>query len=170
MIDLGLATDLMIAAGTGAVHDRAGYRVVVTPSNPNHNGNALVIPARALATPAVWEPRFVAALPDAAHRTVLVDGEPAARALAPWIEAGFAATTSDVMIAEAMPAVPAPSGVTFAPVADWDAMVAITLASDAAEGSTGDAYAAFIGARIADQRALVERGAARWWGATSAAR
>lgn len=167
MIDHGLATDLMIAARMGTVEVADGYRVVRTPTNPAfHSGNALVIPAQLLGTPARWEPVFARELPGFAHRMVLVDGTPSEAALAPWRDAGFVATTNDVMIATELRAIDRPAEITIAPRVDWPALRALTLASDAAEGNASDGYVRFMTARLADQQALVERGGATWWGAS----
>lgn len=164
--ELGLATDLVIAALTGEVRLSGDHRVVVTPSNPTfYSGNALVIPAAILAEPEAWEPSFVVELPGAPHRMVLVDGEVTDAALAPWLAAGFVATTSDVMVANAMIGPPPRDALVLGALDDWDAAREITLASDAVEGHADAGHVGFVRARLAGQRALVERGAARWYGA-----
>lgn len=165
---LAWRTDLALLQYSGSiVEDHGDHLVVRTPLNPVfYWGNFLL-----LATPAVpatvdhWLRRFESEFPDARHRTFGVDGAHGRLAdLDPLTAAGFEPECSTVMTADAVhpPARPNTEAV-IRPLGsddDWAQQVELSLAGED-EHVTPD----FVVPRVAAERALVDRGHGRWYGA-----
>ncbi len=117
-----------------------------------------------------WLTRFESEFPEARHRTIGIDGARGHRSdLDPLAEAGFEIEQSTVMTADAVhpPARPNTDAL-IRPLTsdeDWAQQVELSLAGEGA-----DVTRDFVVPRAAAQRALVERGHGRWYGAFLAGR
>src|SRR3954447_2700840 len=164
---LAWRTDLALLEYSGSVvEDRGDHVVVRTPLNPLfYWGNFLLLAAPpAKDTVAEWLGRFVEEFPDARHRTFGVDGDAELGDLDPFAAEGFTIQRSSVMTAQQVhpPAHPA-TDARLRPLVcddDWAQQVDLSLA-----GEGDDATPDFVVPRVASERALVERGHGRWYGA-----
>lgn len=166
---LGLTTELALAVTRGTVTDRGDYLVVETPDDPGYyHGNVLVLPAAPqLGEVAYWTRRFDGELgrnKAIKHVTLWWDGVTGdVGAASELAAAGFAITTNQVMVADAVEA-PAPNGFAVRPLAASEISATADLAW--ANGDRHDEpYRQFLQRRAAWQHALVCRGAATFWGA-----
>ncbi|MFC6285743.1 GNAT family N-acetyltransferase [Nocardioides sp. GCM10027113] len=165
---LAWRTDLALLTLAGStVEDHGNHLVVRTPDNPTfYWGNFLL-----LAEPPVagavdgWEDEFVREFPLAAHRAFGVDGAERTTAdLKPLVDAGYEVDGSSVMTAQAVHPPPRPNTeAELRPLTsddDWEQQVALALAGEG-EWITPE----FVVRRNEAQRALVEQGHGRWYGA-----
>ena len=165
---LAWRTDLALLTYAGSeVDDRGDHLVVRTPANPSfYWGNFLLLStAPGAGELDAWLATFEAEFPDAGHRAFGVDGTTgSSEGLAAFREAGFGVEGSTVMTASSVrpPARPN-SEATLRPLVsddDWAQQVALALVGEEDE-LTED----FSARRALAERALVEQGRGRWFGA-----
>ncbi|MCV7420241.1 GNAT family N-acetyltransferase [Mycobacterium yunnanensis] len=167
---LGWATDLAVLELTGSiVEERQDHVLVRTPANPDfHWGNCLLVTdEQAVDDADRWVAAFESAFPDADWVAVGLARMPADRT--GWGRHGVQLEVDDVLAAAEPPRRTAPpTGYVVRELAglDWEQFVARDVAVNA-EGLRYEevAHERFARARIASQRALVARGAARFVGA-----
>lgn len=167
---LGYRTDLaLLRWGGSQIVDRGDHLVVRSPHNPTHWwGNFLLLDAVPPAGDADhWLETFAAEFPGAAHVALGFDGVDGTVAdLAAFTERGCTAEAQTVMTAsEVRPPARSHPGAVNRPLVDdddWAQSIALRLSCHAAE----PAYdRAFVAAKVATQRALVEAGHGGWFGA-----
>jgi GNAT superfamily N-acetyltransferase len=177
---LGIATDMMLARWSSEVLDRGEYLVVRTPREPDFwMGNTLVVAPPVVGDEAAmwlarWQGTFERVFPDAAHRSLVVDGDVGADVDSAVAVAGWVMQRNVALAASELPAARAPAGVDVRVVAgdaDWSQVTTLALCSDehAARASGGapldDIYRAFVAARTRSKRAWCEAGRGKWWAA-----
>ncbi len=165
---LGWRTDLaVLRLGGAAITDRDDHLIVRSPGNPRyHWGNFVLVTDPGSVNDADrWLAVFVEEFPEAAHRAVGLIGEVD---VAPWQRAGLAIEHEDVRAAGRAPTgAPLPAGYRVRQLteeADWAAVAELNRRIDAESGSaaTDDA---FLAARLADHRRVVDTGRAAFFGA-----
>jgi GNAT superfamily N-acetyltransferase len=166
---LGLRTELALRGHAGSlIVDRGGYLVVRTPDNPRFWwGNCLVLaaPPADEAAAATWVSTFETELPGAEHRTFYVDGADLdLEQVAPFAALGFATEASVVLTAAQVHEPPHPNrDATYRPLRgddDWAQQVDLSLT-----GSDAGHDPEFAALKARADRALVESGHGRWYGA-----
>jgi GNAT superfamily N-acetyltransferase len=165
---LAWRTDLALLEHSGSiVEDRGDHLVVRTPLNPVYYWGNFLLLSTAPTSEAVshWLRRFESEFPDARHRTFGVDGTDGRLAdLDPFTAAGFEPECSTVMTAGAVhpPARPNADAVIRQLTSDddWAQQVELSLA-----GEDADVTPDFVVPKVAAERALVDRGHGRWYGA-----
>jgi ribosomal protein S18 acetylase RimI-like enzyme len=167
---LAFRTDLAMLEHSGSlVEDRGTHLVVRTPDNPTFWwGNFLFLAAAPhdVAEARKWLDRFETEFPEARHRTFGVDGTDGTRAdLAPFAELGLDLDVSSVMTATEVHEPPRPNtSATYRTLEDdddWQQQVEL----DRAGEDPGTHSLAFVTARAAAERRLVDAGYGAWWGA-----
>ncbi|GAA2747701.1 hypothetical protein GCM10009868_38250 [Terrabacter aerolatus] len=164
----GLTTDLDLLRLQGAtVTDHGDHLVVRTETNPTFWwGNFVLVPTEARAAEVDrWVARFEEELPDAGHRAVgfaLPGGDTDA-----WAARGWDVEVDVDLATTSVPApADAPDGILLRALVsddDWDQSAQVG-GSDTPEDRR-DGRLVFERRRAAAQRALVESGRARWFGA-----
>lgn len=177
---LAIATDMMLARWSSEVLDRGEYLVVRTPREPDFwMGNTLVVPPPVIGDEAAmwlarWQGAFERVFPDAAHRSLVVDGDVGADVDGAVASAGWVMQRNVALSAIELPAARAPAGVDVRVVngdADWSQVTTLALCSDEhAARASGDepldeVYRAFVAGRTRSKRAWCEAGRGAWWGA-----
>ncbi len=143
--------------------------MVRTPDNPTFWwGNFLLLPEPPATTDEAeeWLATFEREFPEARHRTFGIDGTSGTvDDLAAFTALGLEAEASSVMTAEAVHEPPRPdTEATYRPLVsddDWAQQVEVSRAGE----DMGDYHLAFVTARTAAERRLVEQGYGAWWGA-----
>lgn len=170
---LGFRSDLMLRTLAGAhVQDRGDWLVVRTPDNPGFWwGNFLLLPGPVLPGEARdWEARFVAELPDAAHRAYGVDGtsgdvgdpdELAALGVSSEVSTVLTAT-SGTIYAWPDPVVTNADCRRLVTDGDWEQALALRIACDDLP-DTSD-HREFIARKLDETRRLVDTGCGAWFG------
>ncbi|MEU0498885.1 GNAT family N-acetyltransferase [Mycobacterium sp. NPDC006124] len=172
---LGWATDLAVLELTGSVvEDRGDHMVVRTPANPDfHWGNCLFVTDTETVDAADrWVAAFRSAFPQADWIAIGLPRMPADRT--GWGRHGVRLEVDDVLAATDPPRqIAPPPGYVVRGLSgpDWEQLVARELAVNAESLQYDEVmHKRFARARIASQRALVVRGAARFVGAFAAGR
>jgi ribosomal protein S18 acetylase RimI-like enzyme len=169
---LGFRTDLALLALAGStIEDHGDHLVVRSPHNPAFWWGNFLLLARVPAPEETdrWLERFVAQFPDAGHRTFGFDGtQGRVEDLSGFAEAGLDVEASTVMTATSVrpPARPNDEA-TYRGLAsddDWAQSVQLQIACFGSEGDP-EGNRAFITRRAETNRALVEGGHGRWFGA-----
>ncbi|CAN7536921.1 GNAT family N-acetyltransferase [Terrabacter sp. LjRoot27] len=164
----GLTTDLDLLRLQGStVTDHGDHLVVRTPANPTFWwGNFLLVPTAARSDEVErWTSRFVAELPDAHHRAIAFT-QPGGDTEA-WAAHGWDVEVDVDLATTSVPApATAPDGILLRALEtddDWEQSAHVG-GSDTPEDRR-DGRLVFERRRAAAQRALVESGRARWFGA-----
>jgi ribosomal protein S18 acetylase RimI-like enzyme len=167
---LAFRTDLAMLEHSGStVEDRGTHLVVRTPDNPTYwwgNFFLLASAPRDATEARGWLEAFESEFPGARHRTFGVDGTSGtADDLAPFAALGMSTEWSSVMTATAVHEPPRPERkATYRPLEsdrDWEQQVEL----DRAGEDPGTHSLAFVTARAAAERRLVDAGHGAWWGA-----
>ncbi|MGC4112581.1 MAG: GNAT family N-acetyltransferase [Nocardioides sp.] len=167
---LAFRTDLAMLEHSGSVvEDRGSHLVVRTPDNPTFWwGNFLLLGTapRDLGEAREWEAAFAGEFPGTRHLTFGVDGRDGTQDdLAPFAELGMETEWSSVMTADAVHEPPRPNDqASYRPLTsddDWAQQIEL----DRAGEEPGTHSLAFVTARAAAERRLVDAGYGAWWGA-----
>ncbi|TYB47973.1 GNAT family N-acetyltransferase [Actinomadura chibensis] len=162
---LGFRTDLLVRRLAGAtVVDHPSHRVVRTPANPFFWwGNfVLVAPGALRDAPGL----FAAEFPNASHVAIGVDTtEGGTVRRAEWEGLGMDVEIDSVLTASSLRAPARPARADLRPLAgdDWERVARLRHACEGPEPSRE--HAAFLAAKLAEERRLCEAGAATWFGA-----
>lgn len=166
-------TDLVLLRMAGSeIEDRGDHLVVRTPDNPDYWwGNFLLLaqpPADAEAPR--WLERFGAEFPDARHVTFGVDAPNGTLADLAWFAArGYSVAAQIVMIAsDVFEPAHRNTMATCRPLStadDWAQSVELALRCHEGEMPDAAEYRRFITAKTRSNRALVDSGHGRWFGA-----
>jgi ribosomal protein S18 acetylase RimI-like enzyme len=162
-------TDLALLERSGSrISDRGTHLVVRTPDNPTFWwGNFLLLPEPPATTTEAeaWLATFGQEFPEARHRTFGIDGTGGTvDDLAAFTALGLEAEASSVMTASAVHEPPRPNTeATYRPLVsddDWAQQIEVSRA-----GEDVGYDLAFVTARTAAERHLVQQGYGAWWGA-----
>ncbi len=164
---LAWRTDLaLLELGGSEVEDQGTHLVVRTPDNPTfYWGNFLLLAQPpAPESGGFWLETFERAFPDAGHRAIGVDGTTGSTAdLEPLVQVGLEVEASTVMTSSAVYPPPHPNRqAEVRPLVsnvDWAQQVDVAVAGER------DYSYEFATALNANNRRLVERGEAQWFGA-----
>lgn len=168
------ATDVeILRLGGSAIEDRGDHLVVRSPHNPGyHWGNfVLVTDPHAVDHADRWIAAFDAEFPDADHLSIGLPGEPGR---GPWAAREVQVEAELVLTSGApVPTTAEPAGYRSHPIEspdEWAAVVAMDLAELTADGQPDtDATRLFRQRRAATRSALVDRGVAAFFGASTPA-
>ena len=171
---ISLQTDLLLWRHLAKVTDRGAYLVIETPGNPGFYWGNLLIFAQPPGEkevelwPEIFAREFVHQ-PEVRHQAFEWDTVTAELGRSDqFVARGFEVEVSDALVATSMRR---PEHFnddirirTMDTDADWQALFDLEMAVGPGDEPI-DAYTKFLALRMADQRALIERGHGRWYGA-----
>ncbi|MFF4240466.1 GNAT family N-acetyltransferase [Actinomadura geliboluensis] len=162
---LAFRTDLLIRRLAGSVIvDHPSHQVVRTPANPNFWwGNFVLVALDALTEASEI---FAAEFPEASHLAIGVDGTEGEVGRRPeWERLGIGVETDAVLTASSLRAPGSVEQAVLRPLTDDDWKQAEQLRHACDESEPSEENAAFVMAKLAEERRMCEVGDATWFGA-----
>jgi ribosomal protein S18 acetylase RimI-like enzyme len=167
---LGFRTDLALLERAGStIEDRGDHLVVRSPANPGfYWGNFLLLDhVPDIGRVEEWLDRFEAVFPEAEHRSFGFDVQGTVDDLSGFAEQGLDVESSTVMTASSVRPPAHPNGEAeyraFQSDNDWLQSVELRIACDGSDQSVN--HREFVTRRASSNRAVVEDGHGRWFGA-----